>query len=151
MNPEIATTASVTFARYAVSVALQYEIDYRELPTNFTTGYIPQGSKVPSQYPQTLYGTEVFELNDALRRIVAGFASTAVLNDSATAIAYRANYARSPLYTAGASPPRVVLCDTATSDVFFSGVLLSDAFANYTRLVTSKFRLSKADHFETLD
>lgn len=38
VNPEVATICSVTFARYAVQVALQYEFSQFEIPTNFTTG-----------------------------------------------------------------------------------------------------------------
>jgi purine nucleoside permease len=51
VNPEVATTGSVTFARYAVQVALQYEFDAREIPANFTTGYVPFGVDSPDQYP----------------------------------------------------------------------------------------------------
>lgn len=137
INPEVATLASVTFARYAVQVALQYEFDTRELPSNFTTGYIPFGSFAPNQYPTILYGTEVFEVNVALRDLAIGFAKTATLNDSADAIAYRANYAKASIYTAGAAPPSVVACDVATSDVYYSGRLLSEAFGNFTTLMTN--------------
>lgn len=52
VNPQIATTASVTFAKYAVQVALQYEFDAREIPANLSTGYVPLGSYSPDQYPQ---------------------------------------------------------------------------------------------------
>ena len=38
VNPEQATLGSVTFAKYAVQVALQYEFDARQIPENFTTG-----------------------------------------------------------------------------------------------------------------
>ena len=38
INPKVATLGSVTFAKYAVQVALQYEFDAREIPSNFTTG-----------------------------------------------------------------------------------------------------------------
>jgi len=137
INPEIATLGSVTFARYAVQVALQYEFDAREIPANFSTGYVPQGSTSPSQYPQSIYGTEVFEVNDALRQLAIGFAKTAALNDSADAQAYRANYATTTAYTAGSQAPGVVACDVATSDVYFSGTLLSEAFGNTTRLFTN--------------
>ena len=92
VNPEVATIASVTFARYAVQVALQYEFDPREIPANFSTGYVPQGSSAPDEYPGSIYGTEVFEVNDALRKLAVSFAKTATLNDSAEAIAYRALY-----------------------------------------------------------
>ena len=71
INPEQGTLGSVTFARYAVQVALQYEFDAREIPANFTTGYVPQGATFPGEYPTGLYGTEVFEVNDALRKMVS--------------------------------------------------------------------------------
>ena len=38
VNPEHATICSVTFSRYAVQVALQYEFSQFEIPTNFSTG-----------------------------------------------------------------------------------------------------------------
>jgi purine nucleoside permease len=137
VNPEVATLGSVTFARFAVSVALQYEFDAREIPDNFTTGYVPQGSTFPSEYPQSIYGTEVFEVNDALRQMAISWASTAALNDSTAAQAYRANYASTAAYKAGSMGPSVVGCDTATSDVYFSGNLLSEAFQNTTALYTN--------------
>ncbi|KAL9066630.1 MAG: hypothetical protein Q9157_007079 [Trypethelium eluteriae] len=137
VNPEVATLASVTFARYAVQVALQYEFDAREIPANFSTGYVPQGSTAPSQYPSAIYGTEVFEVNTALRSLAVNFARTATLNDSADAVAYRAHYATSPAYAAGAQAPSVVECDVATSDVYYSGALLGEAFGNYTSLITN--------------
>ena len=116
---------------------MQYEFDAREIPDNFTTGYLPQGSYAPNQYPQSIYGTEVFEVNDALRQIAIGFARTAVLNDSADAMAYRANYRSTSAYAAGSDGPSVVGCDVATSDVYFSGTLLSEAFENTTTLFTN--------------
>ncbi|CAD6585289.1 MAG: hypothetical protein ASARMPREDX12_001960 [Alectoria sarmentosa] len=137
VSPKVATLGSVTFAKYAISVELQYEFDAREIPTNFTTGYVPQGSTDPTEYPQSIYGTEVFEVNDNLRQLAIGFAKTAVLNDSADAKAYRANYASTSAYEAGSKGPSVVGCDTATSDVYFSGTLLSEAFENTTKLFTN--------------
>jgi len=137
VSPKVATLGSVTFARYAVQVALQYEFDARELPDNFSTGFVPQGSTNPTEYPQSIYGTEVFEVNDALRQLAIGFAKTAKLNDSSDAVAYRANYATTSGYAAGSKAPSVVGCDVATSDVYFSGTLLSEAFENTTKLFTN--------------
>ncbi|KAK4539910.1 hypothetical protein LTR36_009952 [Oleoguttula mirabilis] len=137
VNPEVATICSVTFARYAVQVALQYEFSQLDIPRNFTSGYIPQGSTSADEYPQSIYGTEVFELNQNLQKIAAAFARTATLNDSDTAIEYRANYASASAYAAGAAAPSVVECDVATSDVYFSGDTLGTAFGNYTTLVTN--------------
>lgn len=134
ISPEVATVGSVTFAQFAVQAALQYEIDAREKPEGFTTGYIPQGSTDVTQYPQYIYGTEVFQLNDALRQIAMDFARAAQLNDTESAQAYRAQYTD---FTAALSSPVVIGCDTATSDNWFSGALLADAFANFTTLVTN--------------
>ncbi|EIM89098.1 purine nucleoside permease [Stereum hirsutum FP-91666 SS1] len=139
VNPKVATVGSVTFARYAIQVALQYEIDAREKPDNFSTGYIPQGSFAPDQYPLSIYGTEVFEVNDALRQVALGFTSNVTLNDSTTAQETRALYATTPSFAPGANPagPSIIACDTSTSDVYFSGDLLGETFENTTKLFTN--------------
>ncbi|KAL9051065.1 MAG: hypothetical protein Q9162_006238 [Coniocarpon cinnabarinum] len=134
VNPHQGTLGDVTFARYAVQAALQYEFDAREIPANFSTGYFPQGSTSPSEYPQSIYGTEAFEVNAALRELAVGYARQAVLNDSTEAQAYRANYGPAML---GSQPPSVRKCDVTTSDTYFSGTLISEALGNYTTLVTN--------------
>ncbi|KAJ8603400.1 hypothetical protein MRB53_042167 [Persea americana] len=119
VNPEVATIASVTFARFAVQ------------------GYVALGAENPTQYPgvDNIYGTEVFELNTLLRDMAIGYARTAPLNDSAAAKAYRAHYATTPAYAAGAIAafrhPMRLYCR------YYSGALLSEAFGNYSRIVTN--------------
>ncbi|KAF7589723.1 hypothetical protein BBP40_003921 [Aspergillus hancockii] len=133
INPKVGTISSVTFARFAIQVALQYEIDLRELPDNFTTSYFPQGSYAPDQYPTSIYGTEVFEVNAELRSLAASFARKANLSDSASAQEYRSQY----VYEAATKAPSVLECDVATTDVYYSGKLLSEAFDNTTELWTN--------------
>jgi purine nucleoside permease len=139
INPKHGSIADVAFSKYAVQVALQYEFDARELPGNFTTGYVPQGSFSPDEYPQSIYGTEVFEVNEALRDIAVEFAKTATLNDSSEAKAYRAHYTDLGVttYTKATVGPSIITCDVATSDVYYSGVLLGEAFENTTTLFTN--------------
>ncbi|OAL29524.1 hypothetical protein AYO20_09164 [Fonsecaea nubica] len=137
VNPKVATLGAVTFAKYAVQVALQYEFDLRDIPSNFTTGYIPFGVDAPDDYPETIYGTEVFEVNEALRDVAISFATGAKLNDSAASKEYRAKYAAEGIYAAGARGPSVLGCDVATSDVYYSGTHLSEAFENTTTLWTN--------------
>ncbi|KAE9401130.1 purine nucleoside permease [Gymnopus androsaceus JB14] len=137
INPKVSTIGSVTFARYAVQVALQYEIDAREKPADFPTGYIPQGSFTPEQYPGELYGTEVFELNTALRSLAVKFAKAAVLDDNKAAQEARALYGNDSAFVAATLSPSVVECDTATSDNFWIGDLLGEAFENTTTLFTN--------------
>ena len=54
-------------------------------------------------------------------------------------MAYRANYASHGTgpYVAATKPPNVIKCDIATSDVYFSGTLLGEAFENTTSLFTN--------------
>jgi purine nucleoside permease len=39
VNPYEGTLATAAFSRFAVQVALQYEMDARQMPANWTTGY----------------------------------------------------------------------------------------------------------------
>lgn len=138
VNPKLGTLGSVALSRYGVQVALQYEFDAREMPDNFTTGYFAYGTDQPNEYPQNLYGTEVFEVNTALRDIAFTFATRANLSDNPTAAEYRARYAPAgELYAAATQAPSVIKCDTVTDDVYFSGVLLGEAFENVTSLWTN--------------
>jgi purine nucleoside permease len=138
ISPEHGTTGSVTFPRFAVQPALQQEIDIRELPRNFSTGYIPQGSTRPGVFPKTVYGTEVFELDARLVDVAAGFARNARLADSDAAREYRRNYTTADgRYHAATQPPGIVQCDTSTSDVYFAGHILTSTFANTTKALTN--------------
>lgn len=55
------------------------------------------------------------------------------LNDSSSAAAYRATYGYAPAN----QPPAVVQCDTGTSNNYWSGSVLGDAYSNYTLLMTN--------------
>lgn len=138
VNPHYATIGSVALARYAVQVALQYEIDPRSLPKDWPTGYISYGRDYPLQYPAITYGTEVFEVNNALRDTAYILASKARLTDRIGPQEYRSKYSGSGYHNAMASKaPSVVKCDIATSDVYYSGTKLAIAFENTTRLWTN--------------
>ncbi|KAK6529655.1 hypothetical protein TWF281_008820 [Arthrobotrys megalospora] len=137
INPNYGTTGTVTFARFAVQLMLQYEIDTRQLPVGggFSSGFFTQGTKEFKNdlYPATIYGTEVFELNEALRKRAFLAARGAKLSDTEEAAKYRRLY---PM-AAARSPPGVTLCDTGTSDTWWSGSVLAESFGNLTTLLTN--------------
>ena len=141
INPRIGSVGSVAISRFVVQPSLQYEFDARDKPENFSTGYVPLGSHNSSQYPRTIYGTEVFELNAALRDAAVALARTVPLNDTAASAAYKELYVGDPhdypIYGNAASPPAVLECDAATSDTFVAGAWLGVAWANYTHVVTN--------------
>ncbi|KAF4977121.1 hypothetical protein FZEAL_6309 [Fusarium zealandicum] len=138
VNPKHGTLGTVALARYSVQVALQYEIDPRSLPPDWSTGYISYGRVQPHEYPFITYGTEVFELNAQLRDTAFELASKAELADGEKPRQYRSLYGRmGESYTTASRPPNVVKCDTATSDVYYSGSRLSEAFENTTAVWTN--------------
>ncbi|KAK8843339.1 hypothetical protein IAR55_006995 [Kwoniella newhampshirensis] len=133
VNPFTGTLGSVGFARYAVQVALAYEIDARQIPSNWTTGYYLFGSDGPGEPASTIYGTEVYELNTNLRDTIIAYTDGVSLNDTEGAAAYRANYDYAPAN----QPPAVFKGDVSTSDAYFAGSLLDEAFGNITSIWTN--------------
>jgi purine nucleoside permease len=100
--------------------------------------YPGYGVNYPTDYPKEQYGTEVFETNTALQDIAFNFALKGNLSDNPVAAEYRQKYASAgAIYAAATTKPTVVKCDTATSDVYYSGTLLSEAFENTTTLWTN--------------
>ncbi|KAK8133059.1 hypothetical protein PG999_001232 [Apiospora kogelbergensis] len=167
VNPKLGTLGSVALARFAVQAALQYELDARDMPANFSTGYLAYGTDAPGRPPKSFYGTEVMELNEALRDAAFDLArngsGSGPLADDPGAAAYRAKYGvdddgdtgadgygedggsrnSSPnIYVAATAPPSVLRCDSVTSDNYYSGRLLSEAFENTTRIWTNQSQVT---------
>lgn len=140
INPTVGTLGSVVLAQYAVQVDLQYELDSREIPADWTTGYFPQGSHYPTEPPQTWYGTEVFELNNNLRKAAVEFARNASLLDAPRVREYSKKYASShdgTFNTAHTSTPSIIEADVTSSNVFFHGRYLSEAFSQTCKTFTN--------------
>ncbi|CAK7203022.1 hypothetical protein SEUCBS139899_005751 [Sporothrix eucalyptigena] len=140
INPKYGTLGSVALAQYTVQVALQYEFDAREMPSNWSTGYFGYGTDAPNIYPGNAYGTEVLELSATLRDLAYGFASKANLSSDPTATEYGQRYAavqNTSLYAPASQPPSVIKCDSVTSDVYFSGNILGEAFEEVTSVWTN--------------
>ena len=116
-----------------MQVDLEYEIDAREIPNNFSTGWFGYGTYGPGQYPTTFYGSEVYELNTGLRDKALAAGSKATLNDTIAAQAFRALFPYAPAN----APPVVQAGDVVSSNVYFTGVLLSETCANWTKLWTN--------------
>lgn len=137
VNPHHGTLGSIALAQYSVQVALQYEIDIRSLPDDFSTGYISFGNSKPHEYPTITYGTEVFEVNAQLRDAAAMLARKAVLRDDLELQPYREQYEADEEFEKAAQPPGIIKCDSTTSDVYYSGKHLGDTFEETTRIWTN--------------
>lgn len=147
VNPKAATIGAVAFAKFAVQIDLQLEFDGREIPSTWSTGYVPMGATSRESYPQSIYGSEVFELNDDLRQLAISFARTASLEDSAAAVENRTLYSNSPngVYNAATLDPSIVAGDVTSGNVFFHGNLLCEGFEKVVELYSS----GKAEYYMT--
>ncbi|RVD83361.1 uncharacterized protein DFL_007752 [Arthrobotrys flagrans] len=110
INPNYGTAGTVTFPRFAVQLGLQYEIDSGQSPSG--GGFRRTKQFKNNLYPEVIYGTEVFELNEALRKRAFLATSGVKLVDTEEAAKYRRLYQMA----AARAPPSATLCDTGTAD-----------------------------------
>jgi purine nucleoside permease len=90
IDPAQGTLGSAAWARYLVEFGLQWEIDAREIPPDWTTGYLGIDTTGPTQKPPLEYGTEVFQLSEVLLGKAYALSRDVPLADSAQAQATRA-------------------------------------------------------------
>ncbi|KAF5010510.1 hypothetical protein FDECE_3327 [Fusarium decemcellulare] len=137
-NPKLATIGSVAIAKFAIQVDLQLEFDAREVPEEWGSGYVPFGAHSPDQFPELLHGSEVFELNAALRDFAISVAKTVALEDTPEAAENRALWRGvSDSFPAAALGPSVVEGDVLSSNIFWHGHRLSEAMERVAKVFTS--------------
>lgn len=132
IDPAQGTLGSAAWARYLVDFGLQWELDAREIPAGWRSGYLGINTRSGTEKPPLDYRTEVFELNDALLQKAYALSRGVKLADSAAAQAYRAKYAYAPAN----QPPAVLQCDTLAGDTWFSGNALGQRARDWTKLLT---------------
>jgi purine nucleoside permease len=132
IDPTQGTLGSAAWARYLVDFGIAWEIDAREIPADWSTGYLGINTRAPGEKPPLDYRTEVFRLNEQLLQAALRLSRTGTLIDSPEAIAYRANWDIAPAN----QPPAVVQCDTAAGDTWWHGALLEKQAQDWTKLLT---------------
>jgi len=130
--PALGTLGSAHWARYAVDGGLQNEIDAREIPPGWSSGYLEIGAPAPGGKAEQHYGDQVYRLNEDLLQAAFRLTKDVELVDSNAAKTYRAKY-RDP---AAIAPPQVSICDTISSDTWWFGDRLAEAMAASARLLT---------------
>jgi hypothetical protein len=133
MDPAMGTLGTAAWARYLVDFGLQHEIDAREKPAAWTTGYLGIHSTDPGTKPVLDYRTEVFQLDELLLRKVLQLSSGAALADNERAAKYRLNYPSAPAN----QPPRVTQCDTLAGDTYWHGALIGRRAHDWVALLTN--------------
>ena len=131
INPHHGTLGSAAWARYLVEWGLQWELDEREAPKGWPTGFTGINTTGPSQMPSLDYKDEVFQLNEALLQRAVALSQHVTLADSTAAQKARAAYP-----APANEPPTVIQCDSLSGDTWWSGTRLGERAEYWTKLLT---------------
>ena len=132
ISPKHGTLGTTAWAHYLVEFGTQWEIDSRDAPKDWPTGYIGINTKGPNEKPPLDYKTEVFELNPKLQAKAFALSQKVELTESQESSAWRKHYPAAPAN----QPPQVTRCDTLAGNTWFSGTRLSERAEVWTRLLT---------------
>ncbi len=132
IDPNVGTLGSAAWARFLVDFGLQQEFDEREAPPAWSGGYVGIGAADPDTKPKLEYGTEVFQLDEALLQRALALSHDVKLEDNDAAAAYRKQYPQA----AAQGAPSVLQCDTLAGDTWWHGERLGQRATRWTQLLT---------------
>jgi purine nucleoside permease len=122
-NPDAAPLGSAVWAEWIVDGDLAHEIDPREAPSDWPTGYVPLFKAHPYQMPRSDDdGGTVYRLDPKLVEWAFELTRNIALPDSEALKAWRQNYAE---HGPAGDPPTVMKGDTLSAMTFWHGRLLN--------------------------
>ena len=123
-NPDQVSLGSAAWARYVVDGDLGYEIDAREIPSDWTTGMIPMRKSKPFEDPPPQIEGQAYTLNAGLAQWAFNLTRNVRLDDSDKLKEIRSGFDGA----AAARPPFVTMGDQLSSSTYWHGALM-DAWA----------------------
>jgi purine nucleoside permease len=121
-SPDRISLGSAAWARWVVDSDLGYEIDAREIPGDWPTGYIPLRKARPYESPAAPLEGQVFALNPILTQWAFNLTRSIPLADSDKLKQIRAEYDGA----AAQGPPFVMLGDEISGSTYWHGKLLDE-------------------------
>lgn len=123
IDPEDASIGSAAWAEWIVDGDLGHEIDAREIPADWPTGFIPLRKSTPYELPRRQPDEgEVYRLEPTLVDWAFRLTQGVKLGDSPEMRERREQYAQA----AARTPPRVMKGDTLSAGTFWHGRKLSE-------------------------
>lgn len=123
-DPDAAPLGSAVWADWVVDGDLAFEIDAREIPSGWPTGYVPLFAQRPYQEPVPPHGYgPAYRLDPGLVAWAYGLTRNIPLPDTPALAAWRAKYAGHPT---ALLPPRVQKGDVLSASTFWHGRLLTE-------------------------
>jgi purine nucleoside permease len=123
-SPERASLGSAVWARWVVDGDLGYEIDPREAPQDWTTGYVPLRKTRPFEAPAAPLDGQMYALNAGLALWAFNLTRDVPLADTDALKEIRTHFDGA----AAQRPPFVAMGDEISSSTYWHGKL-SDAWA----------------------
>jgi purine nucleoside permease len=133
MNPERGSLGSAAWAEWVVDGDLAREIDAREIPSDWKTGYLPLRGSAPYQQPADTSEGEAYHLDPALVDWAYRLTKDVPLADSEQMRAARAPYPNE----AARRPPFVMKGDTLSAGTFWHGKLLNEWAIDWVKFLTN--------------
>lgn len=123
IDPADGTLGSAVWAEWVVDADLAHEIDAREIPAGWKTGYVPLRKSVPYEQPrETAVEGEAYHLNASLVDWAFRLTQHVALVDSAEMRNERNRFS----YANARRPPFVLKGDDLSGSTFWHGKLLSE-------------------------
>jgi len=132
INPERGSLGSAAWAEWVVDGDLAHEIDAREIPANWKTGYVPLRRSVPYEEPRDSTEGEAYHLDPAMVAWAFHLTEHVPLADSPAMQAARSNYASA----SARRPPSVMMGDTLSAGTFWHGKLLNEWASDWVQYHT---------------
>lgn len=129
IDPADASAGSAVWTDFAVEGDLGHEIDAREIPADWPTGYIPLRKKTPYALPMEPAAERTdhaYRLNPGLLRWAYELTRDTPLVDTESVQGFRARYTDSPR---ALQPPSVLIGSNLAASTYWHGRLLN-AWAN---------------------
>src|SRR5271156_3416093 len=117
-DPADVSLGSAVWAEHVVDGDLAYEIDARQIPENWATGYVPLGKGSPFEAPPNNQFGQAYTLNLALVDWALHLTQNVPLADSDSLRASRARFAGFPN---ALKPPFITKGDQMSSSTFWHG------------------------------
>jgi purine nucleoside permease len=132
INPAQGSLGSAAWAEWVVDGDLAREIDAREIPKDWKTGYLPLRGSVPYEMPRDSSEGEVYHLEPGLVDWAYQLTKNVALPDSPEMKAARDPYAEPN----ARRPPFVMKGDTLSSGTFWHGALLNQWAIDWVKYET---------------
>ncbi len=132
-SPDRASLGSAVWARHVIDGDLGYEIDAREIPSDWTTGYVPLRKTRPFEPPATPLEGQVYTLNAGLAEWALNLTREIPLADTDRLRELRSHFDGA----AAQLPPRVMMGDEISSSTFWHGKLLDAWATEWVRYFTN--------------